>query len=337
MKLKQILRKTLRVILPLFLGCLLLWYLYQGQDWSEMMKVIKKGVRYDILLFSLIFGLGGNVFRGLRWGLLIDSLGERVKKKNVVLAVLGNYAINLVLPRVGEIWRCGVTSKYEKIPFTKLVGTMLVDRVMDTIVVGLVATIVFSFNFSFISTYFSNNPEFVNGFNAMFSSVWMYVGILLLALTIWLFFKKWGHLAFVKKVKEAILNIWEGIKSLWKLDCKALFIFQTMMIWVCYFLYFYITFYAFEFTSHLGVRIGLIAFIMSSIGVAVPVQGGIGVWHFMVISTLVSFGVSEIDAGAFALVVYTIQTVWVIITGLVGVFALPVVNRDSRVTEVEKK
>lgn len=337
MNLKQILRKTLRVVLPLFLGCLLLWYLYQGQDLSGMWEVAKKGVRYDILLFSLLFGLGGNVFRGLRWGLLIDSLGERVKKKNVILAVLGNYAINLVLPRVGEIWRCGITSKYEQIPFTKLVGTMLVDRVMDTIVVGLAATIVFSFNFDFFSTYFSNNPEFVEGFKSMFSSVWMYVGLLLLVLTIWMFFKKWGHLAFMKKVKEAILNIWEGIKSLWKLEHKVLFIIQTLMIWICYFLYFYITFYAFDFTAHLGVRIGLIAFIMSSIGVAVPVQGGIGVWHFMVISTLVSFGLSEVDAGAFALVVYTIQTVWIIITGLIGVFGLPIVNRNSRLTEAEKK
>lgn len=337
MKLKQILRKTLRVVLPLFLGCLLLWYLYQGQDLSGMVEVAKKGVRYDIILFSLLFGLGGNIFRGLRWGLLIDSLGERVKKKNVVLAVLGNYAINLVLPRVGEIWRCGITSKYEHISFTKLVGTMLVDRVMDTVVVGLAAVFVFSFNIHFFSVYFSNNPEIVNGFYSMFTSAWMYVAILLFIGVVWLFLKKWGHLAFVKKIKEAVLNIWEGIKSLWKLERKILFFFQTLMIWICYFLYFYITFYAFDFTSTLGIRIGLIAFIMSSIGVAVPVQGGIGVWHFMVISTLVSFGVSETDAGAFALVVYTIQTIWIIITGLVGVFGLPIVNRKNAGSENPKE
>lgn len=324
-------------MLPLFLGCLLLWYLYQGQDWNEMMEVIRKGVRYDILLFSLLFGLGGNVFRGYRWGLLIDSLGERVKRKNVVFAVLGNYAINLVLPRVGEVWRCGVTSKYEHITFTKLIGTMLVDRVMDALVVGIATVFVFTLNISFFSNYFSENPEVVNGFVIMFSSVWMYVGLLLLVLTVWLFFKKWGHLAFVKKVKEAVLNVWDGIKCLWNLEHKALFIFQTIMIWVCYFLYFYIAFFAFDFTAQLGFRIGLIAFIMSSIGVAIPVQGGIGVWHFMVISTLVSFGVSEVDAGVFALVVYTIQTVWVIITGLFGVFALPVVNRNNPVTVVEKE
>jgi uncharacterized protein (TIRG00374 family) len=334
MKLKQIFRKTFRVILPLLLGCLLLWYLYQGQDFGEMMEVAKKGVRYDILLFSLLFGLGGNIFRGLRWGLLIDSLGAHVKKKNVILAVLGNYAINMVLPRVGEIWRCGVTSKYEKIPFTRLIGTMLVDRVMDTVVVSLAFVIVFSFNLSFFSVYFSRNPEFVEGIYSMFSSVWMYAAILLFVAVVWFCMKKWEHLSFVKKIKDAILNIWEGIKCLWKLDRKALFVFQTLMIWGCYFLYFYITFYAFDFTCNSGIRTGLIVFLMGSIGVAVPIQGGIGVWHFMVISTLVTFGVSEVDAGAFALVVYTIQTVWTIITGLAGVFALPAVNRNRPADQI---
>ena len=96
-----------------------------------------------------------------------------------------------------------------------------------------------------------------------------------------------------------------------------------------YFLYFYTTFYAFEFTAPLGIRIGLIAFAMSSLGVAVPVQGGIGVWHFMVISTLVAFGVDRTDAAAFALVVFTVQTVWVVLCGLFGIFALPLLNKDE--------
>ena len=79
----------------------------------------------------------------------------------------------------------------------------------------------------------------------------------------------------------------------------------------------------------LGVRIGLIAFAMSSLGVAVPVQGGIGVWHFMVISTFVAFGVNETDAAAFALVVFTVQTAWVALTGLFGIFALPFSNHED--------
>ena len=101
------------------------------------------------------------------------------------------------------------------------------------------------------------------------------------------------------------------------------------MIWGGYFCYFYITFYAFDFTRDLGITVGLIAFTMSSIGVAVPVQAGIGAWHFMVIATLVCFGVNENDAAAFALVVHTVQTVWTVLCGLFGIVALPLTNKET--------
>lgn len=100
-----------------------------------------------------MFGLGANIVRGLRWGLLIRSLGDKVKTCNVIYAVLGNYAVNLVLPRVGEVWRCGMITKYDKIPFTRLLGTLLIDRVSDTIMVGLItmSIIIFNFDFSIVS------------------------------------------------------------------------------------------------------------------------------------------------------------------------------------------
>jgi uncharacterized protein (TIRG00374 family) len=327
--LKKILQKAIRIVLPLALGCILFWYLYQDQNLDEMMQVVREGVRYDIILFSLLFGLGANIVRGFRWGLLIDSLGERVRRINVILAVLGNYAINMALPRIGEVWRCGITSKYEKIPFTKLLGTLLVDRVMDTLVVGLITLFIFVFNISFFTQFFSRHPELLNGVYSMLTSVWLYAGMAAAVGLVWLLFTKWGHLSFVQKGKGAMLNVWEGIRSLWTMEHKIRFIVQTLLIWGGYFLYFYITFYAFDFTRELGPRIGLIAFTMSSLGVAVPIQGGIGVWHFMVISTLVCFGVSETDAAAYALVVYTLQSVWLVITGLAGIVILPVINREK--------
>jgi uncharacterized membrane protein YbhN (UPF0104 family) len=332
MDLKQIASKTIRILLPLALGCLLLWYLYKDQDWGEMAAKIKKGVRFDIILFSLIFGMIGNIARGFRWGLLIDSLGERVKRSNVVLSVFGNYAINMALPRVGEIWRCGIISKYERIKFTKLIGTLVVDRVMDLTVVTLLTISLFVFNISFFKKYFSNNPDMLQGLIDMVTSIWMYIGLAALVVVIWLLFTKWGHLSLVQKGRQAILNVWEGIKSLWKMEHKVLFIVQTLLIWGGYFCYFYITFFAFDFTRDLGVRIGLIAFAMSSIGVAVPIQGGIGVWHFMVISTLVCFGVADTDAAAFAFVVYMIQTLWIVILGLISIFAFPIINKEKVIT-----
>ncbi|MDR0575353.1 MAG: flippase-like domain-containing protein [Tannerella sp.] len=337
MDFKQIFRKIIKVLLPLSLGVILLWYLYRNQDLGEMMNVIKRGVRYDIILFSLIFGLLGNMIRGLRWCMLIDSLGRRVRRRNVIYAVLGNYAINMALPRVGEIWRCGVTSKYEKVPFTKLLGTLFVDRIMDTVVVGLLTLCLCIFNIGFFQKFFSENPlAIVEAIYRMLSSVWTYIGLALFVFLIWLVFVRLKHLLVVRKVIGVIKNIWEGVKCLWKIEQKVRFAVETLLIWCCYFLYFYITFFAFDFTKDLGIRIGLIAFAMSSIGVAAPVQGGIGVWHFMVISTLVAFGVNSDDAGAFAMVVFAIQAAWVALVGLFGITALPVVNKNKEVKDSVK-
>lgn len=330
MDFKKIFRKMIQILLPLAIGVILLWYLYRNQDLSEIMKVVKRGVRYDMILFSLFFGLTANTVRALRWSMLIDSLGKRVKRKNAVFAVWGNYAINMALPRVGEIWRCGVMSKYEKIPFAKLLGTLFVDRIMDTLVVALLTLCLCVFNISFFRNFFAENPPvIIETLYALLSSFWTGVWMILIALIFWFVFVKLKYLSIVKKIIETFRNVWEGFKSLWKMEYKTRFVIQTLLIWGGYFLYFYITFFAFDFTKDLGVRIGLIAFAMSSIGVAVPVQGGIGVWHFMVISTLVAFGVDIFDAGAFAMVVFAIQTVWVILTGLVGIVALPVANKDK--------
>ena len=252
---------------------------------------------------------------------------------NAVYAVLGNYAVNLVLPRVGEVWRCGMVTRYDKISFTKLLGTLLIDRVSDTIMVGTITLFIFIFNIDFFVHFFAKNPALLEGFQSMFNSIWIYLGVIILGLAIWFVFKYMSNFTLVKKMRGMLANVWMGMKSVWLMEQKWRFLLDTLLIWGGYFCYFYITFYAFDFTRDLGVTVGLIAFTMSSIGVAVPVQGGIGPWHFMVIATLVCFGVNENDAAAFALVVHTVQTVWTGLCGLFGIVALPLSNRRPAVSE----
>ena len=334
MDFKSILRTFVKVVLPLGFGFLLLWWLFREMDLTEIWNVIRHGVRYDIILFSLLFGLFANIVRGLRWGLLIETLGVRFKRSNAVNAVLGNYAVNLVLPRVGEVWRCGIVAKYDKISFSKLLGTLLIDRVSDTIMVGTITLFIFIFNLDFFISFFAKNPALLEGFYAMLNSIWIYALVIGLAIMVWLVLKYMSHFTLVRKAKELLLNVWAGMKSIWLMDRKWLFLVQTLLIWSGYFCYFYITFYAFDFTRELGIGVGLIAFTMSSIGVAVPVQGGIGPWHFMVIATLVCFGVNENDAAAFALVVHTVQTVWTGLCGLGGIVALPLTNKTARAASI---
>lgn len=230
MDFKSILRTSVKVIIPLAFGCLLLWYLYREMDFQEIFLVIKKGVRYDIILFSLLFGLAANIVRSYRWGLLIESLGERFKTSNIVYAVLGNYALNLVLPRVGEVWRCGVVSKYEKISFTKLLGTLFVDRVSDTIMVGLITLLIFIFNFSFFTRFLAKNPALFDGFQSMFNSIWLYVACVIVVVAIWFVFTYMKNFTLVKKAKSMLRNVWEGIKSIWLMKRKGLFLLQTLLI-----------------------------------------------------------------------------------------------------------
>jgi len=227
------------------------------------------------------------------------------------------------------VWRCGVLAKYDKIPFSKLFGTLLIDRVSDTLVVGLITFLIFIFNIGFFNTLFAHNPVLANGFYSMFNSIWIYVTILISGIIVWFVLRYMKRFTLVQKARNMLGNIWSGIKTVWLMEHKIKFLLYTVLIWTGYFFYFYITFYAFEFTRGLGITVGLIAFTMSSIGVAVPVQGNIGPWHFMVIATLVCFGVTSNDAAAFALVVHAIQTVWIGLCGLFGIVALPFINRKS--------
>ncbi|MDH6312524.1 uncharacterized protein (TIRG00374 family) [Parabacteroides sp. PFB2-10] len=333
MNLKSTLRTSLKIVIPLVFGGLLLWLIYRNMDIKAIWEVIRRGVRYEVIAFSLLFGLLANVFRGLRWSLLIDSLKAPHSKTRAVVAVLGTYAVNLVLPRMGEVWRCGVVTKYDKIPFTKLFGTLLIDRISDVVVVGLITFILFFSNLSFFTNFSERNPELLDSFQSIFTSLWVYVCLLIVIAAVWFVFKYMSNFSLVRKAKNMLKNVWLGVKSIWLLEDKPKFLVQTLIIWVCYFMYFYVTFYAFDFTRDLGFHKGLIAFTMSSIAVAIPVQGGIGPWHFMVISTLVLFNVAETDAAAFAAVVHTIQTAWTGLCGLAAILILPLIKNNDKIQE----
>jgi uncharacterized protein (TIRG00374 family) len=330
-KFKQSLVKFLKTFIPLAFGIFVLWWiLFKILDLDSIMKIVKQDVNFWIIALSLPFGLFANIIRAYRWDLLIRPLGFRVKKSNLIYAVLGTYGVNLAVPRLGEVWRCTMINRYEKIPFTKLIGTMLTDRISDTISVAIIVIVAFVLNVPYFNSFFIQHPETFDVIYAIFSSVWTYAILLFLIFICWFSFSKFKEYKFIKKTLQTLTGIWDGIRSIGQVKEKGLFLFHTFLIWLGYFLYFYICFYAFPFTEDLGWNRGLIAFGMSSISVAVPVQGGIGAWHAMVIAVLMGFGLSSTDAGAFAVCVHTIQAlIFTALFGLFGVLALPIANKGK--------
>ncbi len=324
------LKKTFKILLPLTLGLFILWLVYRKTDFSEIMQIWKSGVRFDIIGFSLIFGLFANIIRAFRWNLLIEPLGGHPKKSNLVCAVLGNYAVNYAIPRLGEVWRCGAINRYEKISFSKLFGTLLIDRLADTIIVAIIMLVCIALNIPFFQAFLHDNPDVLNAIREKLSSVWLYVGIATIAAVVWFVFVRFRENKLIKKLKELLSNVWEGIKTVWHMKDKWLFLFYTILIWGGYFLYFYICFFAFDFTSDLGWKTGLTTFGVSSVSVAMPVPGGVGAWHFAVSECLEGAGVSMLNAKSFAFIVYLIQNLFIALVGILAIGALPIINKKKK-------
>ena len=330
MKFPGIFKTTLKILIPLVIGLLILWLLYRDMDFNQLWHTLREGSDFGILLGSLLFGLAANIIRGLRWDLLIRSLGESPKRSHSILTVLGNYAVNMALPRMGEVWRCAAMSHYSGIGFSRLFGTLLIDRVFDLVMVAILVALACFGNMDFFLDFFRDNPEFPHRIQALLSSPWFYVSLAALALIVYMVWRLGKQSKYIRKVHSFGQNVWQGLRVIGTMDQKWLFILYSILLWVGYFLYFYTTFYAFDFTAHLGPGIGLVTFIMSSIAVAAPVQAGMGAWHFMVIYTLTTFGVGRDDAASFALIVHTIQTLWITLTGLVAIAILTAYGKRSR-------
>ncbi|GHU64697.1 dolichol-P-glucose synthetase [Bacteroidia bacterium] len=330
-KLKDLMLKLLKTVVPLVFGVIILYLLLKVLPVNEMILILKQDVNFSIIILSLPFCLFANIARALRWNLLITPLGFKPRKFNLIYAVLGNYGVNLAIPRLGEVWRCSMITQYEKIPFTKLIGTVVTDRLADTIVVLLIFIVSFVLNISYFSSFFVQHPNFYEPVYALVTSFWLYAGFAVVVLAIWLCFKVFKENAFIKKIKNTLFGIWEGIRSIAQMKQRGLFLFYTCLIWIGYFLSLYICLFAFPFTKDLGMNCGLIVFGIGSLMMAVPVQAGIGAWHSAVIAVLMGFGLSLTDAGAFAFTVHTIQAIiFTAMFGLFGIFALPIANRKTK-------
>jgi len=329
-KLKSTILNIVKTVVPLAFGLLILWFIFRKLDLQEILTIIKSDINFWIIALSLPFGLLANIVRAYRWNLLIRPLGYNPSKVNLIYAVLGNYGVNLAFPRLGEVWRCTMINRYDKIPFTKLFGTLITDRLADTIMVALIVIVAFILNVPYFKDFLTRQPELYDAFYNIVTSVWLYTGIAVTALIIWIAFAFFKEHPVVKKTKEILFHVWEGISSIIKMKEKGLFLLYTLLIWFGYFLYFYICFFAFPFTENLGWNCGLIAFGMSSLAMGVPVQGGLGAWHVMVVAVLMGFGLAFTDASAFALCVHTIQAIlFTALFGLFGVLALPIANRNK--------
>lgn len=320
---------AVKYIFFLSLGVFLFWYVYRDQKIDNVLAEIKK-TNFNWIWLSLFFGLLSHVSRAVRWQMMAKSLGYKPKFTNSFFSVMATYITNLALPRLGEIARPSIIKKYEKIPFAETLGTIILERLIDVIILLVLTVFVVFVEFKTVVKFVDNNPDVAlkfQNFNYQKLAILAVVILLVLIFAIIIFRKKFKHTKLYIKLLELFKSFYNGFKSFKKIDKKFWFIFHSVFIWIMYILMIYISFFAFKFTEDITIIQGLTIFVAGSYGMVAPVQGGIGAWHFMVISTLLIFGVTFNDAQVFALVVHSMQTLLIIFLGSISLIALPIFNR----------
>jgi hypothetical protein len=334
--LKKKILNTLKYLAFFAAGAIIFWVVYKDQDIDYIKSVLTNDVKYFWIWFSIIFGLLSHISRSMRWNLMIEPLGYKPRLFNTFLAVMIGYLMNLVLPRMGEISRCGVLAKYEKISFAKLVGTVVTERIIDVLMLLLFTLFVFATQFGEVLGLLKKNPEIGGKVQAVFTSPVLWIGFLAVVAAVIIFRKTLKNTKLYQKVANAAGLFKEGLISVKNMKRKWAFIGHSFFIWTMYFMMMYVVFDSFEFTSNLSFLAGLTCFVIASFGMVAPVQGGIGAYHFMLTEALLIYGVASQDGSIFAFVVHSTTTLILIVGGLISLLILPFYNRNKDIIAEEK-
>jgi len=305
-----------KVILPFILGGAILYWMYRGEDWQNIIDVMLQEMNWTWMLLSFPFGILAQVFRGWRWQQTLEPMGERTRSSVAVNAIFLSYAVSLIIPRIGEFTRCGVLKKWEGTSFPKALGTVVTERAVDTLIVMLYSGIILLFGMSTFGTFFhKTGTSFENILSGFSLTGWLVTAVCAVAVVLLLHLLL-RHLSIYNKVKMTLHSIWEGVLSLKDVKNLPLYLFFSIGIWVMYFLHYYFTFFCFDFTAELGLGCALISFVVANFAVIVPTPNGAGPWHFAIKTMLILYGVVDHQALVFVLIVHTVQTMLVILLGI---------------------
>lgn len=316
-------------LLSFLLGAFVLFWIYRDFDFSMLGDRILSQMDWLWMTASLLFGVLGHVFRGLRQRILLKPLGQFPRRSVLIDSVYVSYALNLVIPRLGEVSRSLVLKRHDNVPVASSLGTVVTERILDTLIVLLVTILAVASDWPMLRNFFLETGARLPDFMDLLRTPWFYVvlfcvvGAVALA---WILVKR---LRFFERMKGTLGDFLSGITSLAKSDRILLFSLETVLIWVCYFLHFYLTFFCWDFTSGLSLSAGLILFSAGTLAVIVPTPNGAGPWHFVLITLMMRYGISDSDASGYALMVHFIQTLLVAVLGLWGFIHLSFVKKKG--------
>lgn len=326
---------ALRVTLFLGIGFFFIWIFLRNLTPVQKTDIIYslEIANYWWIILAIILGIISHFSRTLRWKLLLEPIGYKPKTYNVFFAVFIGYLANLALPRLGEVSRCGVLTKYEKIPFNKSFGTVITERAIDMSVFSLMfflnifAQRALLYGYIEQQIYKPLEAKLRPGIN--FEGMITRISIIsfVIILILFIIFRRVIILSKpYQKISSMIKGFWLGIISVTKLKNPWLFVFHSLFIWFMYLLMSWVVFMSLPGTKSLGIDAGLSVLLFGTIGIII-VQGGIGIYPAIVAGTLLVYDIPNTTGYATGWLIWSAQTIMMLIAGSISMVLLPIFNR----------
>lgn len=302
------------------MGVFLTIYTYNSFTPSQLeeMKSYFKNADYTYIGIALIFGFISHAARAYRWKFMLEHMGYYSPFKNNFMAVWIAYFMNMTIPRSGEVSRALVIKKYNNVPFDKAFGSIIAERVVDFIILlAFIATAVL-LQFDVLKTFLLETIPFEKLIVYAIVAFVFFSGAILLFM--------YSKSKWIQMIRVKISGLTEGVLSVWRMEKKWPFLFHTFIIWLCYVLTFYSAVFALEETSHISFKVIVAAFVIGSLAISFS-NGGFGVFPVVIAGILMLYGIPKEAGTAFGWIIWTSQTLQIIVLGGLSFLMLPILNR----------
>ncbi|MFA6334808.1 MAG: lysylphosphatidylglycerol synthase transmembrane domain-containing protein [Bacteroidales bacterium] len=321
---------AIKYIILLAIACFFLWVSFKGVKWEDFVEGLKSANFWWIGV-SMIVSILAFLIRALRWRLIMLPLGKPVKRRDSWDGINIGYLTNFAIPRAGELARCGVITRKTGIPFETVAGTVVLERSIDVLSLVVVFFSILIFSWDTFGTFIDR--EIINALQQKFSVnlVWMAAATMFaFAVFLYIVYKYREKHPILRKITQIVKGIISGVRSGFRMPQKWLFLSYTVLLWVCYWLMSWTTILAFPAVYGLGAGDALFLMMIGGLGWVVPVQGGIGAYHFIISLALASvYGISQTTGVVFATISHESQALTMLLCGFLSLISLTISNRKN--------
>ena len=316
----------LKFSLPLLLGLVLLFYAFINVQLDDFLSKLNL-TRYGWIIGSMLLSLVAYVSRAYRWQLLLRAADQKISTFRLTLAVFVGYLANIAFPRLGEVVRCAVLKKTNQIPVSLSIGTVVTERIIDSLVLFFFLNIALLLEFDLIVTYFEN---IFSTYHIPLDGILYATLIVIIIVSTLIFVILRTNKSLSQRIKKMALEVLKGILTIKSIQSKSLFLITTTVMWLTYFLMSYMIFFALEETSSLSLTTGFMLLVSGGIALALPVQGGIGTYHAMIAMMLGLYCIENTTGLFLATLLHSSQILSVVIFGGISLVITLSIEKNNR-------